>query len=62
MTCAAGSRPICTTCGLAGLIRCPGLGTPLPLVEDELVRVEHKPMPGLRHVREFLKVPKEGQA
>ena len=56
MTCAAGSRPICTTCGLAGLLRCPGLGTPLPLVEGERVTVERKP--GLRHVREFLKLPK----
>lgn len=27
--------PLCTTCRLGGLIRCPILGVPLPLVERE---------------------------
>ena len=27
--------PLCTTCRLGGLIRCPVLGVPLPLVEGE---------------------------
>lgn len=41
MTCpSAGSRPLCTTCQLGGLIRCPILGTPLPLVEGERPKVE----------------------
>lgn len=30
---------MCTTCRLAKLIRCPSLGTPLPLVEGEKRRV-----------------------
>lgn len=38
----AGRRELCTACSLARLIRCPTLGTPLPLVEKERVTVEWK--------------------
>jgi hypothetical protein len=31
--------PLCLTCRLGGLIRCPISGTPLPLVENEKPRV-----------------------
>jgi hypothetical protein len=31
--------PLCTTCRLGGLIRCPILGVPLPLVDGEKPRV-----------------------
>jgi hypothetical protein len=35
--------PLCTTCRLGGLIRCPVLGVPLPLVEGERPSVIVKP-------------------
>jgi len=34
--------PICTTCRLGGLVRCPVLGVPLPLVENERPHVTYK--------------------
>lgn len=34
--------PLCTTCKLAGLIRCPVLGVPLPLVDGERPEVIRK--------------------
>jgi hypothetical protein len=34
--------PMCTTCKLGGLIRCPVLGVPLPLVEGEKPRVDRR--------------------
>lgn len=36
---AGADRILCTTCRLGGLIRCPSLGTPLPLVEGEKPKV-----------------------
>lgn len=43
MTCLKpAAEKLCTTCRLAGLIRCPSLGTPLPLVEGERPVVEYK--------------------
>lgn len=43
MTCARkAGYPLCTTCGLAGLVRCPSLGAPLPLVEDERTKVIYR--------------------
>jgi hypothetical protein len=33
---------MCTTCKLGGLIRCPVLGVPLPLVEGEKPRVDRR--------------------
>lgn len=33
---------MCTTCTLAGLIRCPALGVPLPLVENEKTKVVYR--------------------
>jgi hypothetical protein len=35
-------EPLCTTCRLGGLIRCPMLGTPLPLVEGERAKVIYR--------------------
>lgn len=36
MTCARrAGYPMCETCTAAGLVRCPSLGAPLPLVEGE---------------------------
>lgn len=35
MICPNHNGPMCTTCLLGGLIRCPVLGVPLPLVEQE---------------------------
>ena len=32
---AGDKRTLCTTCLLGGLLRCPSIGTPLPLVEKE---------------------------
>lgn len=43
MICPNHSGPLCTTCRLGGLIRCPVLGTPLPLVEDERPQISVKP-------------------
>jgi hypothetical protein len=34
---------LCLTCRLGGLIRCPTLGTPLPLAEAEKPRVTRRP-------------------
>lgn len=42
MICPNHNGPMCTTCLLGGLIRCPVLGVPLPLVEGEKVRVERR--------------------
>lgn len=42
MICPNLNGPLCTTCKLGGLIRCPMLGTPLPLVEGERTKVEMK--------------------
>lgn len=42
MICPNHNGPMCTTCRLGGLIRCPVRGTPLPLVAHEKVRVERK--------------------
>lgn len=39
MTCPNHNGPLCTTCRLGGLIRCPVLGVPLPLVEKERAEV-----------------------
>lgn len=41
MTCPYGTV-MCTTCRLAKLVRCPALGTPLPLVDKEKPSVEWK--------------------
>lgn len=35
-------EPLCTTCRLGGLIRCPELGVPLPLVENERPKVIYR--------------------
>lgn len=40
--CPNNNGPLCTTCTLAGLIRCPIMGVPLPLVEGERPKVEQK--------------------
>ena len=40
--CAKHDVALCETCRLAGLIRCPVLGVPLPLVEGERAVVETK--------------------
>lgn len=42
---------MCWTCRLAGLVRCPTLGTPLPLVENER-RVKYV-YPPLEYDRSF---------
>lgn len=39
MTCPNHNGPLCTTCRLGGLIRCPVMGVPLPLVEGERLGV-----------------------
>lgn len=33
---------LCLTCKLGGLIRCPELGVPLPLVQDEKPKVVYR--------------------
>jgi hypothetical protein len=40
--CAKPKGALCLTCRLGGLIRCPVLGVPLPLVEGERAVVETK--------------------
>ena len=42
MICPNLNGPLCTTCKLGGLIRCPMLGTPLPLVDGERPEVIKK--------------------
>lgn len=42
MICPNLNGPLCTTCKLGGLIRCPVLGTPLPLVDGERPAVTKK--------------------
>ena len=40
--CPGNNGPLCVTCRLGGLIRCPIMGVPLPLVDGERTKVEHK--------------------
>lgn len=43
MTCARpAGYPMCETCTAAGLVRCPSLGAPLPLVEGEKAKVIYR--------------------
>ena len=42
--CPGNNGPLCTTCRLGGLIRCPILGVPLPLVDGERTAVKRKPV------------------
>lgn len=42
MTCPNHNGPLCTTCKLAGLIRCPLSGVPLPLVDKERPTIKNK--------------------
>jgi hypothetical protein len=40
--CPNNNGPLCTTCKLGGLIRCPIMGVPLPLVDGERPEVIKK--------------------